>query len=237
MNERVLPPARPADGAEAMQRLADRLTSLTPPAAAVSLVTPELPRPSPAVTAALEKSAARAAEAARKAARRSRPPTTRLVEAFVIACRYAFPYAMVALVLRLVVARVFFLDGQSRALGPQMSVELYGIDFSVVVPLQVKTQAVAGYTVLASLLSVSPTIVATLVAIAQFILPVILVLGIATRFAALLLLALTVLLDLYVMPQMLWTAYVYWGAILLVLVSQGPGAISIDQICRARSRR
>ncbi len=70
----------------------------------------------------------------------------------------------------------------------------------------------------------------------QFVLPILLVLGLATRFSALLLLGLTVLLNLYVMPHMLWSAHVYWAALLLVLVSQGAGAISLDQIFRARSR-
>jgi putative oxidoreductase len=237
MNQRVVPPAIAAkDGVGAMQRLADRLTSLVPPPAAVPLATPELPKPSPAVTAALEKSAARVAEARRKAARSSRPLLARLADAFAALCRYAVPYALVGLALRLVIARVFFLDGQSRALGPQMSVELYGFDLSVIVPLQVKAQVFGSYTALSSLLSVSPLIIANAIAAMQFVLPMLLVLGLATRFSALLLLALTVMLNLHVTPHMLWNAHVYWAAVLLVLVSQGPGAISLDQIFRARSR-
>jgi uncharacterized membrane protein YphA (DoxX/SURF4 family) len=31
---------------------------------------------------------------------------------------------------------------------------------------------------------------------------------------------------------MLWAAHVYWAAILLVLMSVGPGAISIDALIR-----
>ena len=237
MNQRVVPPAIPAkDGAEAMQRLADRLTTLVPPPAAVPLATPELPKPSPAVAAALEKSAARIAEAKRKAARSSRPVVARLPDAFTTLCRYAVPYALAGLAVRLVMARVFFLDGQTRALGPQVSVELYGFDLSIVVPLQVKTQVLSSYTALSSLLSVSPLIVANAIAAVQFVLPVLLVLGLATRLSALLLLGLTVLLNLYVMPHMLWSANVYWAALLLVLVSQGAGAISLDGIFRARSR-
>lgn len=237
MNQRVVPPAIPAkDGAEVMQRLADRLTTLVPPPAAVPLATPELPKPSPAVAAALEKSAARIAEVKRKAARSSRPLITRLADTFATLCRYAVPYALVGLGARLVMARVFFLDGQTRALGPQMSVELYGFDLSIIVPLQVKTHVFGSYTALSSLLSVSPLIVANTIAAVQFVLPVLLVVGLATRFSALLLLGLTVLLNLYVMPHMLWSAHVYWAALLLVLVSQGAGAISLDQILRVRSR-
>lgn len=235
MNERVVPPAIPAhDGVGAMQRLADRLTTLVPPPAAVPLATPELPKPSPAVTAALEKSAARAAEAKRKAARNARSPVVRLADAFVTLCRYAVPYALAGLAVRLVLARVFFFDGQTRALGPQMSVELYGLDLSIIVPLQVKTQVLGSYTGLSSLLSLPPMMIANMIAALQFVLPVLLVVGLATRFSALLLLGLTVLLNLYVMPHMLWSAQVYWAALLLVLVSQGAGAISLDHLLRAR---
>lgn len=234
MNQRVVPPAIPAkDGVGAMQRLADRLTTLVPPPVAVPL-TPELPKPSPAVKAALEKSAARIAKAKVKAARSSRPLLARLGSAFATLCRYAVPYALAGLALRLVVARLFFTEGQSRALGPQMSVDLYGFDLSIVVPLEVKTQALGSYTALSSLLSVSPLIVANTIAATQFILPIMLVLGLATRFSALLLLGLTVLLNLHVMPQMLWSAHMYWAAMLLVLISQGAGPISLDQFFRAR---
>ena len=234
MNERVVPLMRPADGAESMQRLADRLTSLVPPPVAAPLT--ELPKPSPAAAAAMEKSAARAAEAKRKAGRSALPLKTRLVEAFVLFCRYAVPYALAGLALSLVMARMIFLDGQGRALCPQMSVELYGIDFSVVLPLQVKAQALAGYSTLSYLLSLPTSLVANVIGVAQFVLPLMLVVGFGTRFAALLLLALTVALDLYVAPHLLWSAHVYWAALLLVLVSQGPGAISIDRILRSGSR-
>jgi putative oxidoreductase len=239
MNERVLPPAGPSHiHIEPMQKLADRLTSLVPPAAALPLVAgTELPRPSAAVTAALEKSAARAAQAARKAARRSRPLTARLAEAFAIACSYAVPYALVALALRVVIARVFFLDGQTKVLGPQMSVSIYGIDFSVILPLQIKTGVLNAYGVLAASLPVSPSLVAYVVAYAGFVLPIMLVLGFGTRLAALALLGLTVFFDLYVTPQALWSAHVYWGAILLTLVSLGGGVISLDGLFRFFSRR
>jgi putative oxidoreductase len=63
------------------------------------------------------------------------------------------------------------------------------------------------------------------------------VLGFATRLAALGLLGLTAALQLYVAPSMWWTAQVYWVAILLVLVTAGPGAISLDALIRLVYRR
>jgi hypothetical protein len=65
---------------------------------------------------------------------------------------------------------------------------------------------------------------------------ILLVLGFATRFAALGLLLVTAL-QFYLMPAGLWTAQVYWAAILLVLLSRGAGQLSIDHIIRLIARR
>ena len=54
----------------------------------------------------------------------------------------------------------------------------------------------------------------------------------APRFAALTLLIMTLLMQFYVMPAMWWPAHVYWASILLVLMSVGPGAVSIDALIR-----
>ena len=69
-------------------------------------------------------------------------------------------------------------------------------------------------------------------AYAEFVLPILLVLGVATRISALLLLIMTVLLQMFFAPEALWTTHVYWASILLVLMSAGPGQVSMDQIFR-----
>jgi hypothetical protein len=77
-------------------------------------------------------------------------------------------------------------------------------------------------------LPIPPTVAAYLFTYAEFVLPICLVLGFATRFAALGLLVMTALMQIYVLPGMWWAAHVYWVSILMVLMSVGPGAISID---------
>jgi putative oxidoreductase len=81
------------------------------------------------------------------------------------------------------------------------------------------------------------TIVGYVIAYGEFILPIMLVLGLGTRFVALALIGLTVLMQLYIAPQALWTAHIYWVSILVVLVSLGAGKISSDQIVRLIARR
>jgi putative oxidoreductase len=82
-----------------------------------------------------------------------------------------------------------------------------------------------------------PLFGAYLVSYAEFILPIFLLLGFATRFSALGLLIITAMIQVYVMPEALWTVHIYWAAMLAVLISLGPGQISVDHIIRFIARR
>jgi len=80
-------------------------------------------------------------------------------------------------------------------------------------------------------------IAAPVVSYAEFILPICLVLGFGARFAALGLLVMTVMISAFVAPQALWTTHIYWAAILVVLMSLGPGVVSIDHLIRRLYKR
>jgi putative oxidoreductase len=144
------------------------------------------------------------------------------------------PYALVALLLRLVMARVFFFSGQAKIDGPAIPIDLHirDLEFSVILPAQIKDTTFQMFEAQYGNLPISPPVAAVVFTYAEFVLPICLVLGFATRFAALGLLVMTVLLQVYVMPGMLWPAHIYWASILLVLMSVGPGAISIDAAIR-----
>ena len=228
------PPAGNPAGEMAISRLADRLAAMAPPPQAAALTPPPTFRPSPAVAAALSTSAAIASRADRRA-RRSKSVIGMMVDSFVSACSF-IPYALVALGLRLLMARVFFFDGQSKINGPRLPLNVQDFDFSVLLPLQVKEQTFAAFLHYTAL-PVPPALAAYLVSYAEFILPICLVIGFATRFAALGLLIMTALIQIYVLPEALWSVHVYWAAILLVLLSRGPGQISVDHIIRFIARR
>ncbi len=226
-----------AAGAAAMARLADRLTQMAPPA--LDLPSEAIVRPSPAVTAGLSASAAIARRAHERARRSQRPILTMLVESFVSACAFV-PYTAVAFVLRLMMARVFFLDGQMRIDGIRLPVNvaeltnyyLTGWNFAVTVPMQLRPSTVTAFATQYPLVPVPPAIAAYLVSYAEFILPIMLVLGLGTRFAALGLLVITGMILAFVAPDPMATAQIYWAALLMVLVSQGPGAASLDHLIR-----
>ena len=87
-----------------MSRLADRLATLAPPPLELSrMQAVSMPRPSPAVSNGAAHQQAIAARAAERA-RRSRSVIGMTVDGFIAACSF-MPYALVALALRLVMAR------------------------------------------------------------------------------------------------------------------------------------
>lgn len=225
------------NGEMAMARLADRLAAMAPqePLNLTTMQATSMPRPSPAVSAALSTSKAISARAAERA-RRSRSVTGLLVDGFVAACSLV-PYAVVALALRLVMARVFFLDGQTRIDGPRLPLDVLDFNFSLVLPAQVRPETFTAFLTQYPPLPIPPVLAAYTVSYAEFVLPILLVLGFATRFAALSLLVMTALISLYVMPQALLSAHIYWAGMLLVLLSQGAGQISVDAIIRYVARR
>lgn len=225
-------PVELGSGEAAMARLAERLATLAPPP--LDLPPNSIMRPSPAVAAALAASHAISKRAAERA-RRSRSVVGLMADGFVAACSL-IPYALVALALRLLMARVFFFDGQGRVAGSLLSFDLYNFNFSMVLPMQVKADTVNAFLIAYPPMPLSPAIAAHVLAFAEFVLPLLLVFGFATRFAALSLLAVTAM-HFYLMPVALWTAQIYWAAILLVLLSRGAGQLSVDHVVRLIARR
>lgn len=75
----------------------------------------------------------------------------------------------------------------------------------------------------------APDTVALIVAIAEILLPVLLVLGIATRFAALALLLMTGVIQL-VFPDGWANFHLYWASLAVGLMALGPGPLSLDRL-------
>jgi putative oxidoreductase len=76
---------------------------------------------------------------------------------------------------------------------------------------------------------ISPEFAALLAQLSEHIFSVLIIIGLATRFSALALLGMTLVIEIFVYPE----AYVVhgtWAAILIMLIKFGPGKISLDQI-------
>lgn len=78
-----------------------------------------------------------------------------------------------------------------------------------------------------------PVAAATLAGIGEIVLPILLVLGLGTRIAALALLGMTAVIQLTV-PDGWANFHLPWAAMALALVVFGPGSLSIDRLLRRR---
>ena len=124
-----------------------------------------------------------------------RAGTARIVDKVVRLCARV-GYALLGLALRLVMARVFFLSGQTKIEGPGVPIQwpTAGIDVSVTLPAAIRQTTLQLFETQYTGLPMTPEVAAYLFSYAEFVLPICLFLGFATGFAAVGLLALTMLL-------------------------------------------
>lgn len=134
------------------------------------------------------------------------------------------PYALTALLARVAVAATFWRSGQTKIEGLQ--IDLVDGRFALGWP-HLADNAVALFRDEYRLPLLPPELAATLAATGEHVLPVLLLLGLATRLSATGLLAMTAVIELFVYPGA-WPIHGTWAALLLLLMSQGPGALSVD---------
>lgn len=120
---------------------------------------------------------------------------------------------MLALVARLAIAAVFFLSGRTKVTGW----------------LTIKDSTYTLFEQEYKLPLVPPEIAAHLAAYAEHFFPLLLVLGLFTRSAALGLLGMTTVIEIFVYPDA-WPTHLTWAGLLLFLVGRGAGAWSLDRL-------
>ncbi len=123
------------------------------------------------------------------------------------------PYALLAIPLRLAVATVFWNSAMTKLASWETAVALFTDEYKL--PL------------------LPPELAAYMAVSIELAAPVLLVLGLATRPAAAVLLGMTAIIEVFVYPQA-WPTHLQWAAMLLVLMTRGPGKFSIDWLIRRR---
>jgi len=129
----------------------------------------------------------------------------------------AIPEWLIALLLRAGIAAVFWQSGRTKVEGW----------------LSVTDNAIALFRDEYKLPLVPPEIAAYAGAYAEHLLPLLLVLGLGTRWAALGLLGMTAVIQTLVYPDA-WPTHLSWAAPLLYLVARGGGTISLDNWFRLK---
>ena len=134
------------------------------------------------------------------------------------------PNSLIALLARFSIAAVFWSSGQTKIQGLELN--FVNGDFSLGWP-RLSDSVVALFQEEYKLPIISPELAATMAAFAEHLFPMLLLFGLATRFSALALLGMTLVIQVLVYPGA-YATHGTWAAVLLYLMARGPGAISID---------
>lgn len=121
------------------------------------------------------------------------------------------PDDLLALAARIGIGAIFWFSGRTKVDGW----------------LQVSDGAIALFADEYRLPLIAPAVAAHLAAYAEHALPLLLFIGLGTRLAALGLLGMTAVIQLFVYPAA-WPTHLSWAVILLLLLRYGPGRWSLD---------
>ena len=133
-----------------------------------------------------------------------------------IAAMDRIPYWLIALSARSFPAALFWQSGQTKVAG-----------FSL------KPSAIALFENEYQLPLIDPEIAAYVSAVAEHLFPVLLVIGLASRFSALALLVMTTMIEVFVYPAA-WPTHGVWATCFLIVIARGPGLLSLDHLIARR---
>ena len=140
------------------------------------------------------------------------------------------PYSLIAFLARFSIAAVFWKSGQTKVEG--FAIDLISGTFQLGTPkLAASTLPLFRSEYHVPLLS--PEVAAPMAAFAEHFFPVLILVGFATRFSALALIGMTLVIQLFVYPDA-YPTHGTWIALLLLLVAKGPGRVSIDHLIARR---
>jgi putative oxidoreductase len=123
------------------------------------------------------------------------------------------PYAVLAIPLRVAVATVFWNSAMTKLADWNATLSLFNDEYQL--PL------------------LPPEFAANLALGIELTTSILLVLGLLTRVAALVLLGMTAVIEIFVYPQA-WPTHIQWAAMLLILLCRGAGALSLDHLLASR---
>jgi putative oxidoreductase len=135
-----------------------------------------------------------------------------------IAAMGCIPDWLIALAARVFPAAVFWQSGQTKVAG-----------------FHLKPSAIALFQNEYQLPLIDPAIAAHISAFSEHFFPILLVIGLAARFSALALLFMTAVIEIFVYPDA-WPTHGVWAACFLVVISRGPGWLSLDHLIAQKYR-
>ena len=85
-------------------------------------------------------------------------------------------------------------------------------------------------------LPLPPSIAVPLTTYAEHFFPILLALGLATRFGALGLLVMTMVIQIFVFPEAWWQTHILWAGLAAMLIVRGGGLLSLDALLASRQK-
>ena len=140
------------------------------------------------------------------------------------------PDAWIALLGRFSVAAIFWKSGQTKIQG--FSLDIVSGEIQLGMP-RLADAVVDLFRDEYRLPLLPPELAAIMAAWAEHVFPALILLGLATRFSALALLAMTATIQVFVYPDA-YPTHGVWAAVLLFLVARGPGPLSLDALVARR---
>lgn len=134
------------------------------------------------------------------------------------------PNTLLAFIARFSIAAVFWKSGQTKIEG--LAIDIVSGEFTLGIP-RLSDNAVFLFKEEYQLPLLPPELGASLAALGEHILPLFILLGLATRLSALGLLGMTLVIQLFVYPDA-YATHGTWAAVLLYLMAHGPGQLSLD---------
>ncbi|PWE16738.1 DoxX family protein [Marinicauda salina] len=137
--------------------------------------------------------------------------------------RLAEPVALLAI--RLLVARVFWNSGLAKV----QTIDILGLRLPTP-DVQQGTFFLFQHEYFPELPQSATNVFAVFGALGELTLPVLLAFGLLSRFAALGLLVMTMVIQVFVYPGEWWSVHAWWAACLFVCFAAGPGRFSLDAL-------
>lgn len=130
------------------------------------------------------------------------------------------PLGILTLMFRLGIARDFFASGLTKIDG-----------WNVFNTWEVTPSTVVLFSQIYQVPLLPPALAANLAALVELTCPVLLAFGLLSRLAALPMLGMAIVIEVFVLPES-WSTHIVWAAILLLVITRGPGGFSLDYLIR-----
>lgn len=158
-------------------------------------------------------------------------PISLIQEAIALLSR--IPDAWIAVLARFSIAAIFWKSGQTKVQG--FSLDIIAGEVELGWP-RLSDSVVDLFRDEYRLPLLPPELGAVMAAGAEHLFPALILIGLATRFSALALLGMTMVIQVFVYPDA-YPTHGVWAAVLLFLIARGPGPLALDHLIARRFSR